>query len=227
MVSARPRRDGTPVVLQGIPEDSMVVILGQKTSANSEVQRSSALAIQEFGVSTENPASDRACPESAPRLDPLVRDAAVRILLRIRDFVDARRAAPRGSRRTARAPPRAGWRSDPATSDPPSRNAISHRPTAERTLADPQVERDPSARHSPANVDETGHPRRTCPRRSARATRWPSRDPRGPTRAAAPAEHPPPPHTTDAGSRSTSGQPTASPSPTARGSRSRRTLSAT
>ena len=31
----RPRRDGTPVVLQGIPEDSMVVILGQKTAART------------------------------------------------------------------------------------------------------------------------------------------------------------------------------------------------
>ena len=33
----------------------MVVILGQKTSATSEVQRSSALAIQEFGVSRRIP----------------------------------------------------------------------------------------------------------------------------------------------------------------------------
>ena len=85
----------------------MVVILGQKTSANSEVQRSSALAIQEF-------ASPRRIPPRIVRARKVRRDSthsfATPPFVSFYGYVTSstRVVRLRGSRQTARAPPRAG-----------------------------------------------------------------------------------------------------------------------
>ena len=86
----------------------MVVILGQKTSANSEVQRSSALAIQ------EGSGSPRRIPPRIGRARKARRDSthsfAPPPFVSFYGYVTSstRVVRLRGSRQTARAPPRAG-----------------------------------------------------------------------------------------------------------------------
>ena len=70
----RPRRDGTPVVLQEIPEDSMVVILGQKTAARTLTASEAPLSRSLRDYARKSPLGSRA-PVRAP-----VRRAATDLL---------------------------------------------------------------------------------------------------------------------------------------------------
>ena len=143
----------------------MVVILGHKTSANSEVQRSSALAIQ------EGSGSPRRIPPRIGRARKARRDSthsfATPPFVSFYGYVTSstRVVRLRGSRQTARAPPRAGREVTSDLGSAESKLKAIFRGACQqhkKNHADPgwitkSAAHRPGRASLPPNVDEVGH----------------------------------------------------------------------